>query len=125
MILVTAFLQVEKFLAEKDLSGKVKSKKENDKNDGLSIGILNKKTSSAKDGLKVYYELYPIYMAMCTCLGVAKSNFQTILMIAWRTSRTPIEGRELEEWYAEEWRELKIISLLILISIEMESKFSM
>lgn len=46
-------MQVEKFLAEKNLSAKVKAKKVNEKNDGVSIGIIHKKTAAAKDGMKV------------------------------------------------------------------------
>ena len=56
-LLTTALLQVEKLLVEKNLSGKVKTKKVIEKNDGVSIGIVNKKTASAKDGLKVGHDL--------------------------------------------------------------------
>lgn len=52
--------EVEKFLAEKNLLAKVKAKKVNEKNDGVSIGIIHKKTASAKDGMKVFKEKKPV-----------------------------------------------------------------
>lgn len=48
--------EVEKFLIEKNLSGKIKTKSVNEKNDGIIIGVLNKKSASAKDGMKVFKE---------------------------------------------------------------------
>ncbi|XP_008806233.2 LOW QUALITY PROTEIN: transcription initiation factor TFIID subunit 1 [Phoenix dactylifera] len=47
--------EVEIFFAERSLSGKVKPKKGNGVNDDVS-GLVNKKSASVKDGLKVFKE---------------------------------------------------------------------